>query len=42
MIERFRKLKKVVRNLTKMAIEDINGLTKPQHLWNLNVSEWEA
>ena len=46
MIKRFRKLKEVVQNLTNSAIEDIDGLTKPQHRklqsWSLNVSEWET
>ena len=46
MIKRWWKLKEVVQNLTKSAILDIDGLTKPQHRklqsWNFNVSEWET
>ena len=46
MIKRWWKLKEVVQNLTKSAILDIDGWTKPQHRklqsWNFNVSDWET
>lgn len=31
MIKRFKKLKQVVQTITNSAIQDIDGLTKPQH-----------
>ena len=46
MIKRFRKLKEVVQVLTNSPIQDIDGLTKPQHKklesWSLNGNEWQT
>ena len=46
MIKRFKKLKQVVQTITNSAIQDIDGLTKPQHKklqsWNLNSDEWQT